>query len=121
MASRSKRGPSVGRRYPITEEWRTLTRQRLAVKRWSQTDLARAIGTTRAAISFVLVTAKGSALIPAIDSALDGATTSAVVRSDDSTLADAIRLVRLFEKLTAENRIRALERIETLLSVQGKE
>lgn len=56
--------------YAIDTAWKHAVRVRLAEMDWSASDLARKVGTTPQAISYVLGRAATSSLIPAIHDAL---------------------------------------------------
>lgn len=63
-------GLPSGLTYPVTAEWQEQVRQRLAELDMNQSDLARAVGTTSAMISYLLKHGKQSRLVPAIHKAL---------------------------------------------------
>jgi transcriptional regulator with XRE-family HTH domain len=67
---RRKPGPS-GPAYPIRPKWQQTVREEMRAQNISQTDLAKTIGCSQAAIASLLRDgAKQSALVPAINKAL---------------------------------------------------
>lgn len=96
--------PNV-KEWPITEEWLARVRRQMREKEISASDLARDIGTSPAAIYYVLTRAKTSLFVPRIDAALAGnpvrierydplcvAETAQLVEARDAVRADIARL-----------------------------
>lgn len=56
--------------HPVSLEWQTSTLAKMRDAGLSMSSLAKAVGTSQAAISYVLTRARGSMLVPRIDAAL---------------------------------------------------
>jgi hypothetical protein len=104
--------------FPTPAIWKSVVRLRLQAKGWNQSDLAREIGSTPAAVSHVLTKAKHSALRPAIDAALQIKLQGAPWEASGVDSDDAGQLTAIVTKLNEINRARLLERAQFLLELQ---